>query len=98
MSAFDSIAAGLQDAIAHASGDSTRGQAHTVNIVDVQVVRAKLGMSQSEFADAFGVSVATVRNWEQARRSPRGPARVLLHVINQEPEAVQRALLAAAQE
>lgn len=96
MSAFSSIAAGLQDAVEHASGDATRGQVHTVDTVDVREVREKLGMSQSEFAAAFGVSVATLRNWEQARRSPRGPARVLLHVIDREPEAVQRALLAAS--
>ena len=96
MSAFDSIAAGLQDAIEYAGGDSARGQVHAVNTVDVREVHEKLGMSQLEFAEAFGVSVATVRNWEQARRSPRGPARVLLHVIDQEPEAVQRALLAAS--
>ena len=42
---------------------------------DVQVVRAKLGASQAEFALMIGVSVATLRNWEQGRRTPDGPAR-----------------------
>ncbi|MFT4628871.1 MAG: putative transcriptional regulator [Myxococcota bacterium] len=93
--AFDSIAAGLNDAIAHAESDSAKAIEHRVVPIDVRAIRDKLKMSQSAFADAFGVSIATVRNWEQGRRAPRGPARVLLHVINQEPEAVQRALAGA---
>ncbi len=94
--AFDSIAAGLHDAIAHAEGDPAKAIDHRVAPIDVRAIRDKLSMSQSAFAEAFGVSIATVRNWEQGRRAPRGPARVLLHVINQEPEAVQRALAGAA--
>ena len=96
MSAFDSIATGLQDAIANAAGDSSRGTVHTVNTVDVRAVREKLGLSPAVFATAVGVSVATVRSWERARHSPRGPARVLLHIIAQEPEAARRALSLAA--
>jgi putative transcriptional regulator len=60
--------------------------------VDVAQLRDSLGLSQTEFAEAFGVSVGTIRNWEQGRRSPRGPARVLLNVIAKEPEAVMRVL------
>jgi putative transcriptional regulator len=94
MSEFEEIKAGLLDALNHASGEDGEAKVHRVEIpvVDVQAIRAKLGMSQADFAEAFGVSVATVRNWEQGRRIPRGPARVLLNIIEQEPDAVQRVL------
>jgi putative transcriptional regulator len=47
---------------------------------------------QTEFAAWFGISPGTLRNWEQDRRVPEGPARVLLRVIERDPEAVRRAL------
>ncbi len=92
--AFDSIMAGLEDALAYVKGDHKRGKAHVVQVpaVDVRKARRKLGMSQDRFAASFGVSVATVRNWEQGRRRPEGAARVLLRVIEREPDAVRRAL------
>ena len=49
-------------------------------------------MSQNAFADQFGISPATLRNWEQGRRQPDGLARVLLTIIDREPAAVQRVL------
>ncbi len=60
--------------------------------VDVRQARRKLGLSQAEFARKFGFSAASVRNWEQGRRRPEGPARVLLAVIDRHPEAVEDAL------
>jgi putative transcriptional regulator len=65
---------------------------HLPEHIDVRAVHAKLGMSQHSFAAKFGVSISTVRNWEQGRRRPEGPARVLLTIIDREPEAVERAL------
>jgi putative transcriptional regulator len=59
---------------------------------DVAVLRRRLKLSQAEFATRFGFSVATVRNWEQGRVLADGPARVLLAVIANEPQAVIRAL------
>lgn len=59
---------------------------------DVRAVRDKLGASQPEFARLIGVSVATLRNWEQGRRSPDGPALALLRVTAQNPKAVVAAL------
>ena len=59
---------------------------------DVQAVRARLDASQSEFALMIGVSVATLRNWEQGRRTPDGPALALLRVAAKNPEAVAEAL------
>ncbi len=60
--------------------------------VDVRAIREKLHLSQSAFAARFGFTAASVRQWEQGRRQPHGPARVLLTVIDREPMAVQRAL------
>lgn len=59
---------------------------------DVRAVRAKLGVSQIEFAMMIGVSVATLRNWEQGRRNPDGPALALLRVAAKNPKAVAEAL------
>jgi putative transcriptional regulator len=59
---------------------------------DIQAVRATLGASQSEFALMIGVSVATLRNWEQGRRSPDGPALAQLRVAAKNPDAVVEAL------
>jgi putative transcriptional regulator len=59
---------------------------------DVPAIRKKLGFTQQDFARSFGVSLGTLRNWEQGLRLPEGPARVLLTVIDREPEAVKRAL------
>ena len=59
---------------------------------DVALLRRRLKLSQAEFATRFGFSVATVRNWEQGRVLADGPARILLAVIANEPQAVIRAL------
>jgi putative transcriptional regulator len=61
---------------------------------DVRALRRKLGMSQARFAASFGFGLAAVQSWEQGRRRPEGPARVLLKVIEHEPDAVRRALAA----
>lgn len=70
------------------------GRAMATAPVDVAAIRAKSGLSQERFAAVFGISLSTLRNWEQGRRAPEGPARVLLQVIDHEPEAVRRALAA----
>ena len=97
--AHDRIMAGLRDAAAYAKGDRSKGKARAISVpqVDVRVVRRRLAMSQSHFAEAFGVSVATIRNWEQGRRQPEGPARVLLAVIARNPGAVLAAIDGAGQ-
>jgi putative transcriptional regulator len=58
----------------------------------VAETRARVGLSQSEFARLLGVSVRTLQEWEQGRRSPSGPARMLLTIAHKNP----RALLEAA--
>ena len=75
-------------------GAITRGEAEPSRVTelavpDVKQVREKLGLSQKEFARALRVSVGTIRNWEQNRRQPTGPARVLLAIVQQQPEILK---------
>lgn len=55
---------------------------------DVATIREAYGLSQERFASLLGISVRTLQNWEQGRRTPRGPARVLLRVAALHPDAV----------
>jgi putative transcriptional regulator len=91
----DELLASLEQATAIMEGTLKAARVHravTVPDVDVQKARQRLGMSQPAFAAAFGVALPTLRKWEQHARRPEGPARVLLRVIEREPEAVRRAL------
>jgi putative transcriptional regulator len=69
-----------------------RGAKRGLRPVDVAVIRALTGLSQAKFARACGISVHTLRNWEQGRRTPHGPARALLVAIARAPVTVMRAL------
>ncbi len=91
--AFKSIEQGLKEALAHARGDA-QGHVHQIELPepDVQAIRARTGLSQTEFARSIGVKKGTLLNWEQHRRSPDGPARVLLALISKDPQIVQRTL------
>jgi putative transcriptional regulator len=90
--AFDGIEQGLQEAIAHAKGDTRGVRLHRPRAIDVKAVRVNVGMTQEQFAARFGFSAATLRHWERGDRSPRGPALVLLDVIERNPQAVIEAL------
>lgn len=90
--AFNSIKQGLDEAIDHARGGPTKARVYRPEPVDVAALRERLGMTQEEFAARFGVRVATLRHWERGDRCPRGPALVLLNLIEREPQAVMRAL------
>ena len=56
--------------------------------LNVKEIREGYNLSQSQFASLLGISIETLQNWEQGRRSPRGPARVSLQVAAKHPEAV----------
>lgn len=90
--AFESIKQGLTEAIEYSTGKPGKVIVHEFMPVDVKAVRKKVSMSQTEFASAFGISLATLRHWERGDRKPQGPALVLLNVVAKEPEAVLRAL------
>ena len=59
-----------------------------INIPDVASIRAKTGLSQTQFAGLMGVSVRTLQDWEQGRRAPSGAARTLLLVVSKNPGAL----------
>jgi putative transcriptional regulator len=78
------------------------GQEKTVDHKDpaafVRHVRARCGLTQAAFAEKIEVPIETVRNWEQGKRSPRGPARALLKVIDQAPQVAFAVLNTAKSE
>jgi putative transcriptional regulator len=82
---FKGIVAGLEDAIAFVKGDVSRGRVAAGP--DVKAIRAKTKLSQAKFAARLRVPVATVRDWEQHRRSPDAPARTLLGMVDADPKA-----------
>ena len=92
--AFESIKQGLTEALAHAQGDKIGAVVHEVRVPepDVAVIRARTGLSQRNFARSIGVAVGTLQGWEQGRRRPEGPARVLLALIEKRPGLVQEEL------
>ena len=93
-SAFTSIKQSLDEAIEYSNGRVEKAIVHEFGPVEVKKIRSKLGMSQNEFASAFGISVSTLRHWERGDRAPHGPALVLLNVVSKEPQAVLKALSA----
>ncbi len=89
---FNSIKQGLTEAIEFAQGKKSQAIVHEFAPLDIKAVRAKVGMSQVEFAATFGISLGTLRHWERGDRKPQGPALVLLNVLSKEPETVLKAL------
>ena len=91
---FEKLVASVKQA-----GKIKRGKMRPSRVIrfkpaDIKAIREKLGVSQSEFALMIGVSVSTLQNWEQGRRQPDGPARALLKIAAENPEAVAEALSA----
>ena len=91
---FKGIVAGLEDAIAFVKGDGSRGR--IVAGPDVKAIRARTALSQTKFAAKLRVPVATVRDWEQHRRSPDAPARTLLGMVDADPKAAMKLMERAA--
>ena len=83
-----------EEALAIAKGEMDQSEyaVHVPDDVDVLKIRKKLGMTQASFARIFGFKLATLRHWEQRKRTPEGPARAYLTVIDREPDAVRKAL------
>ncbi len=93
-----SILAGANEALAFAKGEADETKYHIHHApekVDVKAIRSRQNLSQSKFAGRYSFSAATIRDWEQGRRNPDRYARMLLKVIDEEPEAVERALSTA---
>lgn len=91
--AGERILASIREARAFARGEVTEGfVVHLPKTINVRAVRRKTGLSQELFALRIGVPVGTLRNWEQKRREPEGPARVLLALLERNPAIVEETL------
>lgn len=82
----------MTEAVAHAKGRRRGLKEHRFAPEDVRLVRAKMDMTQAEFAATFHLTLRTLQKWESGERRPTGPAATLLQVIRAEPRAVRRAL------
>lgn len=89
---FENIKQGLEEAIDFSKGKNTKAVVHNIKPDDIKKIRVRVGMSQNDFASAFGISPSTLQHWEQGVRKPRGPAQVLLNVVQKEPDTIFRIL------
>jgi putative transcriptional regulator len=91
---FEGIMEGLGDALAIAEGraDPATYRIHAPASVDVRAIRRRNGLTQAAFAARYGFALGRVRDWEQGRTQPEPAIRILLTVLDKEPEAVSRAL------
>ena len=91
----DEIIQGMSEAIEYIRGNKVEAIVHKVEIpdeIDVKSIRENLNLSRKEFADSFGFSARTLQHWEQGDRTPHGPARVLLLLLQREPAIIAKIL------
>lgn len=90
---FQNLLQGIREAGSYLRGNKkTAARVDRIDPQSVAAIRAKLRLSQKASSIAFGISPATLRNWEQGRRQPTGAARVLLRVAAKHPKAVLEAV------
>jgi len=85
---FDELVASVREGGAILRDEKKASRTFLVDEPDVAAIREEYGLSQTKFAALLGISVRTLQNWEQGRRHPQGPAKVLLRVASKHPEAV----------
>ena len=85
---FQELLESVKQGAAIMKGESQPSRTFEFPETEVQALREQFGLSQAKFANLVGISVGTLRNWEQGRRKPEGPARVLLRVAALHPEAL----------
>lgn len=91
-SLFNDLLKSIDEARSIADGKKKPSRRFMVRPLDIKELRKKLKFSQTEFADIIGIPVATLRNWEQGRTNPEGPARVLITAIKNDPRGVIKAI------
>ena len=74
MNPLASIKQGLIEAIDHAAGRESQAVVHPPRTIDVKAIREQIGMTQTAFAAAFGISLSTLRHWERGDRTPKKPS------------------------
>ena len=85
---FEELLESVREGGAILRGEKEASRVFEIETPDVKQIRERYKLSQTEFAALLGISVKTLRNWEQGRRTPHGAARVLLQVADKHPEAV----------
>ncbi len=85
---FEELLESVREGGAILHGRKKPSRSFYVGEPNVRLLREGYGLTQARFAALMGISVATLRNWEQGRRAPEGSARVLLRVVERHPEAV----------
>ena len=88
------IIEGMKEALAISRGELPKNlyKIHIPENIDVKAIREKIGLSQTSFANSFGLSVYSLRNWEQGKRHPDPAARAYLKVIEKAPDIVMKVL------
>jgi putative transcriptional regulator len=89
---FEMMLAGLRDVADYRKGKRAGFVTHVPSSVDVRAIRNQRGQTQNVFAQTYGFSVASVRDWEQGRRQPERSARILLAMIAYAPDAVEKVM------
>ena len=91
----DELIQSMQESVDYMHGKKTKVAIHKVeipDIIDVKSIRKNLNLSRPEFANQFGFSSRTLQHWEQGSRSPGGAAKVLLVLLQREPETIEKIL------
>lgn len=85
---FERLISSTKEAKAIMDGKKEPSRKFFIQEPNPKDIRVKLSLTQEKFAALMNISVHTLRNWEQGRRHPEGPARVLLNVVNNHPEVL----------
>ena len=89
---FEDLLQSLKEAQAIAKGEAKASRRFEIAQPDVKAVREKIGLTQNEFAKLMRVSIRTLQNWEQQRRTPSGPAAALLKIVSTAPDIAIKSL------
>jgi putative transcriptional regulator len=88
---FNELVESIKHAGAYLRGEVAPARVTFVDEPDPRIIRERMGLTQEQFAAALCISVATLRNWEQGRREPSGPALRLLQIADKHPEIILEA-------
>lgn len=89
---FNRLVESMQQMNEIVDGERSPSREFTINAMKVKEIRNKTGLSQAKFSKLIDVKLPTLRNWEQGRREPTGPAKALLKAISKDPKHVLLAL------
>lgn len=88
---FNDIVASMNEAIAITKGEQAPSRIFTYEHPNIKEIRAKTGLSQSQFAKKLNISPKTLQNWEQGIRTPTGPAMTLMRILDKNPDLINMA-------